>query len=101
MTAKPYRSSKDPAGFAAETGISALSFLAEDAARLSRFLDISGLGPDNLRKAAAEPTFLGAVLEYLASDEKLLIEFAQTNHLRPEAVLRARDALAGAPPDWP
>jgi hypothetical protein len=99
LAAKPHRPSKDPAGFAADTGIAALAFIAEDPARLSRFLDISGLGPHNLRQAAAEATFLGAVLEYVASDEKLLIAFADNNNLGPEAILRARDALAGRPPE--
>jgi hypothetical protein len=101
VCAKPYRPSKDPAGFATDMGIAALAYIAEDAQRLSRFLDISGLGPHNLRKAAAEPTFLGAVLEYLGSDEKLLVAFAESRDLTPEAILRARDALAGRPPDWP
>jgi hypothetical protein len=99
VSAKPYRPDENPAGFAADTGIAALAFIADDSVRLSRFLDISGLGPDNLRRAAAEPTFLGAVLEYLATDEKLLMAFAESSNLRPEAILRARDALAGRPPD--
>jgi len=100
VSAKSYRPASDPAGFAADTGVAALAFIAADTVKLSRFLDLSGLGPDNLRQAAAEPTFLGAVLEYLASDEKLLIAFAESSALSPEAVLRARDALAGRPPDW-
>ena len=100
MCAKPNRPAKDPAGFATDIGVAALGFIAQDERRLSRFLDISGLGPQNLRKAAAEPTFLGAVLEYLAADEKLLIAFAESRNLPPEAILCARDALAGRPPDW-
>ena len=101
MRAKPHRSPKDPAGVASEMGVAVLTYIAEDVERLSRFLAISGLGPDNLREAAAEPSFLGAVLEYLASDEKLLIAFAESRGLQPEAVVRARDALADKPPDWP
>ena len=101
MSGKFQPSSKDPAGFAEDTAIAALSFLAANEERLSRFLDISGLGPENLRRAATEPTFLGAVLDYLASDERLLIAFAETRSLKPEAIMRARDALGGRPPDWP
>ena len=66
MRAKSDRSSKQAAAFATDAGIAALAFLAEDEERLSRFLALSGLGPHNLREAAAQPTFLGAVLEYLA-----------------------------------
>ena len=78
---------------AAEIAISALQFLASDPERLERFLALSGLGPHNLRKAAVEPTFLGAVLDYLVADEALLIAFAESAGLSPERVTAARDAL--------
>ncbi len=87
--------------FAAGLGIAALQYLAEDPERLQRFLALSGLGPHNLREAAAEPTFLGAVLEHIAGDEKLLIAFAESQQLSPETIARAREKLAGPPPDWP
>jgi hypothetical protein len=70
--------------------VSALTFIAD---RLSRFLGITGLGPDNLRTAAADPAFLGSVLDYLVADEKLLVEFAADAGLKPEAVARAHEAL--------
>ena len=54
---------------------------------------MTGLGPDNLRTAAADPAFLGSVLDYLVGDEKLLVEFAADAGLKPEAVLRAHEAL--------
>ncbi len=79
----------------AETAIEALAWLAADQTRLERFLALSGLGPENLRRAAAEPRFLAAVLDYLASDEALLIAFARDSARRPEEVARARAALAG------
>lgn len=86
--------------FAAELGVAALQFLAEDPERLERFLSLSGLGPHNLRQAAAEPTFLGSVLEHIASDERLLVSFADAQNLRPEVVMQARERLVGPPPDW-
>ena len=73
--------------------VSALIFIAADPDRLMRFLGITGLGPDNLRTAAADPAFLGSVLEYLVADEKLLVEFAADAGLKPEAVARAHEAL--------
>ncbi|MGB7975000.1 MAG: DUF3572 domain-containing protein [Roseiarcus sp.] len=73
--------------------VSALTFIAADPDRLSRFLGMTGLGPDNLRTAAADPAFLGSVLDYLVGDEKLLVEFAAAAGLKPEAVLRAHEAL--------
>ena len=86
---------------AAETAIAALGFLADDSERLERFLALSGLGPHNLREAARQTSFLAAVLDYLTGDEKLLIEFASRQGQRPEAIVRARDALAGPPPADP
>jgi hypothetical protein len=51
------------------------------------------LGPENLRTAAADPAFLGSVLDYVVADEKLLIEFATDAGLKPEAVARAHGAV--------
>ncbi len=75
--------------------ISALAFIAADFDRLNRFLSLTGLGPDNLRTAAADPAFLGSVLDYLVGDEELMVEFAADAGLKPEAVARAHAALRG------
>jgi hypothetical protein len=79
----------------AEIAIEALAWLAGNEARLERFLSISGLGPQNLRKAASEPSFLAAILDYLASDERLLLQFAGDSRRRPEDVARAHAAFRG------
>jgi hypothetical protein len=75
--------------------VSALAFIAADSDRLNRFLSLTGLGPDNLRTAAADPAFLGSVLDYLVGDEALLVEFAADAGLKPEAVARAHAVLRG------
>ena len=75
--------------------VSALTFIAADSDRLSRFLSLTGLGPDNLRTAAADPGFLGSVLDYLVADEELLVSFAADVGVKPEAVARAHYALCG------
>ncbi|MCA3628870.1 MAG: DUF3572 domain-containing protein [Methylobacterium sp.] len=67
--------------------ISALSFLAEEPERLSRFLDLTGLSPITLRRAAAEPRFLASVLDYLVADESLLLAFAANAQVAPETVV--------------
>ena len=81
--------------------IQALSFIAEEPERLSRFLAITGLEAQSLRDAAREPNFLLGVLDHLAGDERLLTEFASLHELTPETVTRARDLLAGARPATP
>jgi hypothetical protein len=74
--------------------IDALAWLAEDGERLQRFLALSGLGPQNLRRAAAEPGFLVAILDYLAGNEPLLIAFSDRVQHTPDHIMRARDRLA-------
>ncbi len=80
--------------------ISALGFLAAEESRLERFLALSGLGPHNLRQAAADSGFLAAVLDYIAADERLLVAFAAKEGLDPAAIARARESLGGAPPSF-
>jgi hypothetical protein len=78
-----------------ELAIAALGFLAADPERLARFLALTGLGPQSLRAAAREPGFLSGVLDHVASDESLLLAFAEENGIDPQDVERARAMLAG------
>jgi len=78
--------------------VAALGFIAAEPERLGRFLALSGIGPDSIRAAAREPQFLAGVLDHIVADERLLLAFAAENDIDPEAVMRARDALAG--PHW-
>ena len=72
-----FRKPPDPTLETAE-GIAAqgLAFLAEEPARLVRFLTETGLAPEQIREQAATRAFLAAVLEHLANDESLLLVFA-------------------------
>jgi hypothetical protein len=84
---------------ATELAIAALTFLAGETGRLERFLALTGLGPQSLRAAAREPSFLLGVLDHVASDESLLSAFANENGTDPADVGRAREALAERPGD--
>lgn len=75
--------------------IDALVFLAQDEARIARFLALTGLEAQDLRAAAASPGFLAHVLDYMGQDESLLIAFAAEKHLAPEAIMRAARSLSG------
>jgi hypothetical protein len=88
---------------AADDGLAVaiLSFLAADEARLERFLALTGLGPHNLRRAAAAPGFLASVLDYFATDDRLLVRFAAETGRRPEDVATALETLRGPPPADP
>jgi hypothetical protein len=77
--------------------VQALGFIAADAERLGRFLAESGIGPEAIRKAARDPSFLAGVLDHIAADEKLLLAFAAEAGLKPEQVMRAHAGLSGGP----
>jgi hypothetical protein len=86
-------------GFSRESAerlaISALGFLAQDEERLGPFLSITGIGPDMIRKAAADPSFLAGVLDHVSGDEALLLAVAEHAGVRPQDVERAQAALGG------
>ena len=75
--------------------IQALAYLAGEPERLGRFLALSGLGPEQIRLAATEPGFLAGVLDYLSSEEPLLLGFADHVHVTPVEIARAQTTLSG------
>jgi hypothetical protein len=77
--------------------IQALTFIAGDGERLGRFLAVTGIGPAEIRAAAHEPGFLAGVLDYMASDDRLIAAFASETGLDPTDIDRGRTALAGSP----
>jgi hypothetical protein len=99
MQPKSSKGAKVSADAAADIATQALAYIAGDATRLGRFLAESGLGPESLRKAARDPAFLPAVLDFILSHEHDLIDFATIAAIDPRLVRRARDALARAATD--
>jgi hypothetical protein len=79
---------------AEDMAVAALTFIAQDGEKLGRFLTLSGLEPGNLREAAAEPSFLVGVLDYLSSDEPLLLAFAANFQIDPTAIATAQRVLS-------
>ncbi len=81
--------------------VSALAWMAGDADLIGRFLAATGAGPGDLRTRAAEPEFLGFVLDFLLADEAALVAFATSHGIHPEQPMRARAALPGGDlPNW-
>ena len=81
--------------------IEALGWLASDPDALGGFLSAAGAGPGDLRARAAEPEFLGFVLDHLLANEPLLLAFCDAAGRPYDAPLRARMALpGGAAPEW-
>jgi hypothetical protein len=82
----------------AETAaLQALGFVAADPDMLARFMGLAGVSIDELKTRAAEPSFLGGVLDFVLADEKLLLEFCEASGLKPASVARLRGDLPGAP----
>ncbi len=75
--------------------VAALSFLASEPEHLGGFLASTGVGPDQIRKAARDRTFLSGVLDHFSGNEPLLIAFAQHAGIDPTEVERARVVLGG------
>jgi len=79
---------------AENVALGAFSFITSDGERLSRFLAVSGLGPDTIRSAAASPGFFAGILDYIVSDEPLLIALAKELNTKPEHVMQAHWTLS-------
>jgi hypothetical protein len=79
---------------AQNVAISAFAYITADEERLERFLAISGLRPDTIRSAASSPGFFAAILDYVASDEPLLIALAKELNTRPERIMQAHWTLS-------
>jgi hypothetical protein len=84
----------------AETlALKALGHLAADEECFARFLRISGVQLDDLRRRASEPELLAAVVDFLLSDEKLCESFLTAEQLGPQELHAVRRALPGIAPE--
>jgi hypothetical protein len=82
---------------AAETlAIRALSFLAEDAGRLSRFIALTGLDIADLKAHPPSTNVLAAILDHLMTDEPLLLVFSSEVKVPPEEIGTALRVLSSS-----
>ena len=82
-------------------GVQALGWIAGKPDLAARFLSATGTSADEMRIRAAEPEFLGFVLDFLLADEEVLLAFAREAGVPPDRPFRARVALpGGALPHW-
>jgi hypothetical protein len=89
---------QNPREVAEIVAIQALSFVASDSERLGLFLAETGIGPDTLRKSAADPKFLASVLDFVLRDDATVKAFARVSDLHPTNVMAAREVLGD--PKW-
>jgi Protein of unknown function (DUF3572) len=89
---------QNPREVAEIVAIQALNFIAGDPERLGLFLAETGIGPQNLRAAAADPAFLASVLDFVLRDDATVQAFAKASELHPTNVAAAREVLGD--PKW-
>jgi len=89
---------QNPREVAEIVAIQALGFVAGDPERLGLFLAESGIGPDTLRKSAADPRFLAHVLDFVLRDDATVKAFAKASELHPTSIAAAREILGD--PHW-
>ena len=85
----PPQTPNDPHAIA----LSALAATLTDERRAHRFLDVTGIGTDELRRRAGDPSLLAAVLSFLEAHEPDLIAVAERMEIAPEQLVRARMEL--------
>jgi hypothetical protein len=87
----------NPREVAEIVAVQALSFVAGEPERLGAFLAETGIGPETLRSAAADPHFLASVLDFVLRDDATVKAFAAASELDPTTVAAARQALEEDP----
>ena len=92
------KSVQNPREVAEIVAIQALSFIAGEPERLGLFLAESGIGPETLRNAAADPRFLASVLDFVMRDDATVKAFASVSQLHPTNIAAAHQALND--PQW-
>ena len=86
----------------AETlALQAVSWLATDVAILGDFLNVTGAELSSLVADLKKPSFLAAVLDFILTEDQLVLDFASAVGIRPEEVATARAFLPGGDlPHW-
>ncbi|MFW8594868.1 DUF3572 domain-containing protein [Cribrihabitans neustonicus] len=86
----------------AETlALTALAWLAANEELMPVFLGATGASEADLRARAAEPEFLGSVLDFLSMDDAWVIAFCDAQGLPYEMPMQARMSLpGGAQVNW-
>ncbi len=90
---------QNPREVAEIVAIQALSFVAGDPERLGVFLAETGIGPETLRSAAADPRFLAGLLDFVLRDDATVKAFAAASELDPTTIAAAREVLVENPPE--
>ncbi len=73
--------------------LAALAATLADGRRAQRFLDLTGIGTDELRQRADDPALLTALIGFLEAHEPDLLSVCEQLGLKPEALAASRRQL--------
>jgi hypothetical protein len=76
--------------------LAALAATLTDERRARRFLDMTGIGTDELRARADDPDLLSAVIRFLENHEPDLLSVSEEIGVEAAQLTAARQALEGA-----
>jgi hypothetical protein len=82
----PTRKPNDPVVLA----LAALAATLGSERRAQRFVDLTGIGTDELRCRAGDPTLLAALLRFLEAYEPDLVSVAEELGVEPSELVKAR-----------
>lgn len=86
---------------AEEIALVALGWLAGNEDLLPVFMGASGASLADLRAGAADPAFLGSVLDFILMDDAWVIACCEARGMACETLMHARQTLpGGALPNW-
>ena len=88
----PSQTPNDPHALA----LAALAATLTDERRALRFLELTGIGTEELRQRASEPRLLSALIGFLEAHEPDLLSVSEQIGVKPEALVAARRALEEA-----
>lgn len=73
--------------------LAALAATLSDDRRAQRFIDLTGIGTDELRRRAGEPAVLASLLRFLEAHEPDLVSVAEQLGAKPVDLVEARRKL--------
>ncbi|CUW37160.1 conserved protein of unknown function [Magnetospirillum sp. XM-1] len=80
-------------GDAETVALQAVAWIVADDEMRDRFIAVTGCSGDDLRQRIDQSAFLGSVLDFVLSDERSLLDFAEHAGLPPELPMMARVKL--------
>jgi hypothetical protein len=88
----PLQTPNDPFALA----LAALAATVSDERRGQRFLALTGIETDELRRKANEPALLASLIAFLEAHEPDLVAVCEEVGVKPEALVEARRQIEGA-----